>query len=344
MIDLSCEYLGLKLAHPLVPGASPIVDDIDLVLRFEDAGAPAIVMHSLFEEQIEGEAGGIRRAWEESAESGPEAVSYLPSPEMYALGPEEYLGQLGRIKERVRIPVIASLNGSTAGGWLRYARLLEETGADALELNVYRLPTEPDESGAEVEERAVEIVRAVRRSVRIPLAVKLSPYYSALPHLAARLHEAGADGLVLFNRFLQPDLDVETLEVTPRMPLSTSAELVLRLRWLAILGGGRLGTLSLAASGGVHTAVDAVKALMAGAHVTQMVSALLQGGPRYLSIVRTELREWLEAHEYRSIAQLHGSLSLARCPDPAAFERAQYMRMLQGWRDPRGRVRLPPVQ
>ncbi len=343
MIDLSTEYLGLKLSHPLMPGASPIVDDLDLVLRFEDAGAPAIVMHSLFEEQIEGEQLGIRRVLEQAAESTGEAASFLPSPEGFSLGPEEYLGQLARIKERVRIPVIASLNGSTPGGWLRYAKLLEQAGADAVELNVYFLPTDPSVGGAQVEDRAVEIVRTVRASVRIPVAVKLSPFYSSLPHLASRLEQAGANGLVLFNRFYQPDIDVEKLEVVHTLGLSTPAELVLRLRWLAILGGGPRRKLSLAASGGVHTAVDAVKALMAGAHAVQMVSALLQGGPRYLSIVKTELREWLEVHEYRSVAQLQGSMSLTRCPDPAAYERANYMRMLQGWRDPRGRVRLPPI-
>jgi dihydroorotate dehydrogenase (fumarate) len=328
-MDLSTTYLGLRLPHPLMPGASPMVDDLDTVRRLEDAGAAAIVMHSLFEEQIEGEA----RAWHgmaEHADAYSEATSYLPLPGDYPLGPHEYLEQVARIRRAVAVPVIGSLNGTTDAGWLSYARLIADAGASALELNVYYVATDPVEPGVDVERRVIDVLGTVKSAVTIPVAVKLSPYYSSVTHLAAALDRAGADGLVLFNRFYQPDLDLEALEVVPALRLSDPSELLLRLRWLAILSG-RVGP-SLAASGGVHGVDDAVKAVLAGAHAVQMVSALLRRGPEHLGRVRQGLERWLEAHEYESLGQAQGSMSLARSPDPAAFERAQYLRVLAGWR------------
>ena len=328
-MKLKTNYLGLPLAHPLMPGASPLVDDLDTVRRLEDAGAAAIVMHSLFEEQIEGEM----RAWHGlagHADAYPEALSYLPRPGEYPLGPHEYLEQVARIRRAVAVPVIASLNGTTDAGWLSYARLLAEAGAAALELNVYRVATDPNESGEHVDQRVVNVLRTVKGAVRVPVAVKLSPYYSSVAHLAAALEREGADGLVLFNRFYQPDLDLEALEVVPALRLSDPSELLLRLRWLAILSGRVRG--SLAATGGVHGAEDAVKAVLAGAHAVQMVSALLRHGPEHLARVRMGLARWLEAHEYDSLRQAQGSMSLARSPEPAAFERAQYLRVLAAWR------------
>ena len=329
-MDLSTQYCGLTLAHPLVAGASPLVDDLALVDRLSAAGVAAIVMHSLFEEQIRGEALARERFHDAHADSHAEAGTYLPRPEAFTLGPDEYLERLRQIKARVDVPVIGSLNGTTTGTWLAHARWMESAGADALELNLYDLVTDLDLSGQAVEERARQIVREVCRSVRIPVAVKLSPFYTALPRFAASLVEAGASGLVLFNRFYQADIDPEALEVVRSLRLSERGELLLRLRWLAVLSG-RVRT-SLAASGGVHDGVDAVKALMAGAHCVQLVSALLRHGPEHLATVRAELLAWLESHEYESLAQLRGSMDLTRCPDPRAFERANYVQVLQGWR------------
>jgi dihydroorotate dehydrogenase (fumarate) len=328
-MDLSTKYLGFDLPHPLMPGASPLVDDLDAVRRLEDAGASAIVMHSLFEEQIREEQ--ILTAYNlEQAASFPEAMAYFPRSEEFVLGPDQYLAQIRRIKEAVSVPVVASLNGVTHRGWLRYAALIEEAGADALELNFYHVATDPFEPGRQVEAVLLDIVRTVKKAVEIPVAVKLSPFFSSFAHLARELDQAGADGLVLFNRFYQPDIDVEALEVVPRLHLSGSAELLLRLRWMAILSG-RLRA-SLAVSGGVHTAQDVVKAVMTGAHAAQMVSALLRQGPDYLRTVRIALERWMEEHGYESLQQMQGSMSLLRCPNPAAFERANYMRILQSWR------------
>jgi dihydroorotate dehydrogenase (fumarate) len=328
-MDLTTTYLGFTLPHPLMPGASPLVDDLDTVKRLEDAGAAAIVMHSLFEEQIAREAAGLDGHRLAHEDAFAEARSYFPAPADYALGPDAYLEQIRRIKAAVGVPVIASLNGTTAAGWVDYARQIEQAGADALELNVYYVATDPRETGAEVERRLLEVVRSVKERIRIPLAVKLSPFFSSLPHLAHQLDALGADGLVLFNRFYQPDIDPEALEAVPRLHLSTSADLLLRLRWLAILAG-RVRA-SLAATGGVHTGLDALKAVMAGAHAVQLVAALLQRGPAYLRVVRDELARWLDEHEYDSLRQAQASMSLERCPDPAAFERGNYMRILQSW-------------
>lgn len=330
-MDLSTRYLGFDLPHPLMPGASPMVDDLDVVRRLEDAGAAAIVLHSLFEEQIEDEQ---RRFLDASERRRPdafaEARALLPRSEEFCLGPEPYLEQVRRIREAVAVPVIASLNGTTASGWLHYARLIAEAGADAIELNVYHVATDPRETGAAVEQRVIDALLAVKRAVKIPVAVKLSPYYSALARFAGRLDEAGADGLVLFNRFYQPDIDVETRKAVPTLALSQPSELLPRLRWLAILSG--CVRPSLAASGGVHDALGAIKAVMAGAHAVQLVSALLQHGPEHLARVRADLERWLVEHDYESLAQIQGCMSLERCPEPAAFERGNYMRVLQRWR------------
>jgi len=325
-MDLSTQYLGMQLPHPLVVGASPLADDLDGVRRLEDAGAAAIVLRSLFEEQITREQMSEHINLDSHGESFAEAASYFPSPHAFALGPFQYLEHLRRAKEAVRIPVIASLNGMTAESWLTFARNVEQAGADALELNVYAVETDLDASAASVEERTLQLVRRVREAVSIPLAVKVGPFYSAFGNMARHLAEAGADGLVLFNRFLQPDIDLETLSVDPHIHLSTSAELRLRLRWIAILRG-RV-PVSLAATGGVHTAKDVTKLLLAGADVTMLASALLRFGPERLAAIEADLVEWLTEREYESVEQLKGSMSQASCPDPAAFERGNYMRAL----------------
>jgi dihydroorotate dehydrogenase (fumarate) len=334
-MDLSTTYLGFELPHPVMPGASPLVDDLDSVRRLEDAGAAAIVMHSLFEEQLLAEE-YTRHMLDLSEDSYAEAQSYFPGgfdldvEAEVALGPDQYLEQIRRIRAAVAVPVVASLNGTTPGGWTRYASLIEQAGADALELNVYHVATNPFESSAAVEERLLETVASVRKVVRIPLSVKLSPFFTSVPHLATRLQAAGADGLVLFNRFYQPDLDLECLEATPRLQLSDSSELLLRLRSLAVLSAN-VDT-SLAVSGGVHNSYDALKAVAAGADGVQVVSALLRYGPAYLGVVREGMANWLEEHQYDSLRQLHRSMNLRRCPDPQAFERGNYVRILQSWR------------
>jgi dihydroorotate dehydrogenase (fumarate) len=327
-MKLTTRYLGLTLAHPFMPGASPLVDRIDTVLQLEDAGASAIVMHSLFEEQITRERFGHDQLLALSPASA-EASSYFPGGDGYALGPDRYLEQLSLIKRRVNVPVIGSLNGTTAEGWLEFARLIERAGADALELNFYHVATDLLEDAVSVERRVVDIVAVLKESIGIPIAVKLSPFYSSLPHLAAQLDRIGADGLILFNRFYQPDIDPLTLETVPQLRLSDSSELLLRLRWLAILSGRLRG--SLAVSGGVHEPIDAVKAIMAGATGVQIVSALLQRGPAYLRQIITGFAQWADEHEYESLDQMRGSMSLARCPDPASFERGNYVRVLQSW-------------
>lgn len=328
-MNLSTTYMGFTLPHPLVPGASPLVDNLDTVRRLEDAGAPLIIMHSLFEEQICREEVAVTRSIEVPQNAYAEALSYFPEPADFVLGPDNYLEQIRRIKETVGVPVIGSLNGTTDGGWLEYARLIEEAGADGLELNLYELATDLTVTGSVVEERALRVVRAVKESVAIPVAVKLSPFYSSITHFAARLDEAEADALVLFNRFYQPDMDIEGLELIRSVNLSNSAELLLRLRWIGLLSG-RIRA-SIAATGGVHTPADAVKAVMAGAHVVQVVSALLQRGPAYLLELRNGMARWMEEHEYESLEQMRGSMSLNRCDNPHAYERANYIKILQSW-------------
>lgn len=326
-MDLSTTYLGLNLPHPIMPGASPLVDNLDTVKRLEDAGAAAITMHSLYEEQITREQHGMVYHMELHDHGSAEALSYFPSAGEYRLGPHQYLDQIHLIKQAVAIPVIGSLNGTTAEGWLDYAKLIQEAGANAIELNVYHVAADPAEGGDAVERRLFDVVKAVKSAVTIPVAVKLSPFYSSVASVASRLGDIGADGLVLFNRFYQPDFNLEELAVESALTLSTSADLLLRLRWLAVLHG-RV-TFSLAVTGGVHTPADALKAVMAGASGVQVVSALLKQGPDHIRTLLDGIRAWLEQHEYESLEQARGSLSLERSPNPAAFERAQYMRLLQ---------------
>jgi len=328
-MDLSTTYLGLRLPHPLMPGSCPMGADLDDVRRLEDAGAAAIVLHSLFEEQITGTQLGAVRHMEAHANAFPEALSYFPKREEFLLGPQEYLEHIRKVKAAVKVPVIASLNGVTRGGWLDYGKRMQDAGADALELNLYYLATDPEESAAAVELGILDLVREIKKSIRIPVALKLSPFFTALPHFARQMDAAGVDGFVLFNRFYQPDIDVEELEVRRDLKLSDSSELLLRLRWLAILHGKVKA--SLAVTGGVHTALDALKAVMTGAHAVQVVSALYLRGPKHLRTMRDELSEWLEKHEYESLRQAQGSMSLERSPDPSMFERANYVHVLRSW-------------
>ena len=336
-MDLSTRYLGLDLANPFVVGASPLADDLDDAKRLEDAGATAIVMRSLFEEQIVREQLSAFLHTEMHGESFAEALSYFPNPSRFVLGPEEYLEHLRRLKEAVHIPVIASLNGSSPGGWLDYPPLMEKMGADALEVNLYPLALDLQVTGASLEETSLAAVREVLRAVHIPVAVKLSPFYTSFANFASRLDDQGVAGLVLFNRFYQPDIDVENLQVRESLQLSSAAELPLRLRWVAALAGKV--TASLAVTGGVHNAHDVVKSVMAGADAVQLVSALLRGGPAWLKGMRAELEHWMTEHEWTSLKEMRGNMSLLRCPDPAAYERANYMMILQGWRQETGGMR-----
>jgi dihydroorotate dehydrogenase (fumarate) len=328
-MDLSTNYLGIRLPHPLVPGASPLSDDLDTVKQLEDAGAAAIVLRSLFEEQITREQEATHNHWDSHDDAFAEAVTFFPSPDSFVLGPDEYLNHVQRVKQTARIPVIGSLNGMTPGGWLSYARLIEQAGADALELNVYHASTDFETSGSEVERQTIEMVREVKHGLKIPVAVKLSPFFTAFSHFAHQLDGAGADGLVLFNRYYDPDIDVRELNVLRTLQLSDSSELPLRLRGIAALAG-RVKA-SLAVTGGVHTALDVVKSTMAGAHITQMVSALLQNGPGHLRKVRADLEAWMEDNEWSSLNEMRGNMSQERIPNPKIYERANYMLMLQSW-------------
>ena len=329
-IDMTTKYLGLTLAHPVVAAASPLTGSIDSLFQLQEAGAAAVVLSSLFEEQIEHDAMAIHETLEFGAGAHAESPSgYFPGLDAYNSGPDFYLDLLEIAKQELSIPVIASLNGATLGGWTSYARLLEDAGADAVELNVYRVAADVDVTGAEVEETCLRLVAAVRGVVEIPVAVKVGPFFSSMANMARRLVDAGADGLVLFNRFYQPDFDLEELTVVPHLVLSTSSEMRLVLRWMAILRG-RVEA-ALAATTGVHTAEDVVKLILAGADVAMMASALLEHGPQHLGNVVDGVRAWFDEHEYASVAQGRGSLSQASSPDPSAFERANYMKTLTSY-------------
>lgn len=329
MVDLSTRYMGIPLKNPLVPGSSPLSADVSQIRKMEDCGAAAVVLHSLFEEQITFEAEQLTHHLTQGTESFAEALSYFPEAEDFRLGPDEYLEHLRKAKEAVDIPVIASLNGVSVGGWTDYAQKMVQAGADALELNVYYVPTDPGMSGQDVENRYLSVLKAVKSHVRVPVAMKLSPFFSSLANFARRLDEAGADGLVLFNRFYQPDIDLETRTVGPNLILSTSHEMRLPLRWIAILHG-RIKA-ALVSSTGVADGSDVLKMLMAGADATQIVSGLLRNGVEELNIIRSEMTEWMEEHEYESVQQMKGSMSQKSVEDPAAFERANYMKTLNSY-------------
>ncbi len=328
-LDLTTTYLGLHLKNPLVASASPLSKRLDYVRRLEDAGASAVVMYSLFEEQITHESAELDHYLSRGTHSFAEALSYFPDLETYNIGPERYLDHLHNVKSAVKIPVVGSLNGISPGGWVRYAQQIEQAGADALELNIYYLPTDLDLSVAELEETYVNLVKEVRAAVTLPLALKLSPFFTAFPHTARRFVEAGANGLVLFNRFYQPDLDLDTLEVVPNLELSTSAEMRLPLRWIALLSGRIPADFAL--TSGVHTARDVLKAVMAGANVAMMTSVLLASGINRLSQILAQMQVWMEEHEYTSLAQMRGSMSQRAVAEPAAFERANYLKALNSF-------------
>ena len=328
-VDLSTRYLGLPLKHPIVASASPLTGSIDSLKRLQDAGVAAVVLPSLFEEQIEHEEMATHNLMMYGAELSPEAHGFFPEMQNYPTGPDRYLKLIQEAKHALSVPVIASLNGHTPGGWTNIARQFQDAGADAIELNVYFLAASVDDTSAEVEQRYVDLVASVTQQVGIPVAVKVAPYFSAMANMAARLHQAGAAGLVLFNRFLQPDITLDELEVAPHLVLSTSDELRLALRWIAILRG-RVGA-SLAATGGAHTPEDVLKLLLAGADCVMLASSLLTRGPGHVEALVRGVQDWLSDREYSSVAQMKGSLSQQACPDPDAFERANYMRALQSY-------------
>jgi len=329
-MNLTTTYLGLKLKNPIVPSASPLSYNIESMKQLEDAGASAIVMFSLFEEQIEHERSEMIHYLTRDADSYAEALSYFPEVHQYNSGPEEYIDLIYKAKKSLEIPIIGSLNGISAGGWIDYAKNIEEAGADALELNIYYIPTDPALSGKEIENRYLEILHAVKSTVKIPVAVKLSPFFSGLSHMAQQLDKAGADGLVLFNRFYQPDIDLETMEVRPSVLLSTTQEMRIPLRWIAILYGKIKA--NIAATSGIHTTEDALKMLMAGADVTMVCSALLKHGPEHISTILQDMERWMTENEYVSIKQMKGSMSQKSIADPTAFERANYMKSLHSYK------------
>ena len=328
-MNLTTFYMGLELRTPIVVSASPLSEDIDNIKRMEDAGASAIVLHSLFEEQLREDNLKLDHYLEQGTLSSPEALTYFPEPAPRHFGPHEYLRHIARAKEAVKLPIIASLNGSSPGGWTQYAREIQGAGADAIELNIYNIPTDPHRSGTEVEQICLDIVAAVKKEVAIPVAVKLSPFFSNFANMANQLDELHADALVLFNRFYQPDIDLASLEVRPNLLLSTPMAMRLPLRWIAILHD-RVRA-SLAATSGIHRATDALKMLMAGADVTMLCSVLMRHGIEQISVIEREMIEWMDEHEYASIQQLRGSLSQKNCPDPSAFERAQYLRAISSY-------------
>ena len=328
-MSLATTYMGFELPHPLVPGSSPLADNLDNVRRLEDAGAPMLILRSLFEEQLAHEDITVEPAGDASVQGYLETLSRLPESGEYVFQPEGYLELIRKTKAAVSVPVLGSLNGTSEWGWLRYARLIEEAGADGLELNLYEVATEPDVTGQELELQGLEVLRAVKQAVKIPVAVKLSPFYASIPNFARQLDEAGADALVLFNRFYEPDVDVDRRELLS-VNLPSPLELLLRLRWTGILSG-RVNA-SLAVTGGVQTAVDVIKAVLVGAHSTQMVSALLRHGPAYLTQVRLDLERWLEEHRVESLSDIQGTLSLSRCREASPYQRANYLRQLQNWK------------
>jgi len=331
MTDLSTTYLGLRLKNPLVASASPLSRKVERVQRLEEAGIAAVVMYSLFEEQIIHESLELDHYLMQGTDSFPEAMSYLPDSGTYSLLPEKYLAKITELKRAVNIPVIGSLNGVSKGGWVRYARLMQDAGADAVELNLYYIPTDPALTAGELEDAQAALVADVKASISIPLAVKLSPFYTSLPQFARRLSEAGADGLVLFNRFYQPDFDLEELKIAHTLELSTSSDLRLPLRWISILHGSL--DVDLALTSGVHTATDVLKAMMSGAKAAMMASELLHGGPERIPAILSELQTWMEVHQYTSIMQMQGSMSRMSIAEPSVFERANYMKVLSSFRD-----------
>ena len=334
MVDLTTEYLGLQLANPLVPSASPLSKDLDMAKQLEDAGASALVMYSLFEEKIDYEEEHMARFLHEQSIGHGEASSFHPVPDNYISHQDEYLEQLHNLKTHLDIPIIASLNGTSSSGWIHYGKELQQAGADALELNVYYVAADPAETSRDVEARYINLLYDLRQHVSLPITMKLSSQFSAMLYMAQQLETAGANGLALFNRFYQPDVDLESLKVIPKLELSSSMESLLRIRWVALLHG-RVN-LSLAVTGGFHTTEDILKALLAGADVTHLCSALLHHGPEHLSEILQDLRIWLEEHEYESVSQLKGSISQQHAIDPAAYERANYVNVLDSFSHPRG--------
>ncbi len=327
-MDLTTTYLGLELRSPLVVGAAaPLTEDIQHLRQMEDAGAAAVVLHSLFEEQLRSDRLELHHHLEYGTESFAEALTYFPEPDLFHVGTDIYLDHIRAAKDMVDIPIIASLNGSTLGGWTDYARQIQAAGADALEINIYAIPTDLHTSAADIEQQYLDILKAVKSVVHIPVAVKLSPYFSNMAAMAHQLYEAGTDGLVLFNRFYQPDIDIEDLEVRPHVLLSTPQDMRLPMRWIALLYG-RI-PVDFAATSGIHKGQDVVRMLMAGATVTQLVSVLLRHGIGHLKNIEQELQTWLQEHDYESVQQLRGSMSQLRCPNPSEFERAQYMKAIQ---------------
>ncbi|AFZ59574.1 dihydroorotate dehydrogenase-like protein [Anabaena cylindrica FACHB-243] len=338
-MNLTTTYLGLELKSPLVPSASPLSQEIDNIKLMEDAGAGAVVMHSLFEEQLILEKYELHHHLTHGTESFAEALTYFPDITNFRIGPEEYLDHIRKAKEKVDIPIIASLNGFSVGGWTEYGKLIQEAGASALELNIYYVPTDPDLISQDIEQNYINILSAVKAAVTIPVAVKLSPYFTNTANMAKRLDDAGADGLVLFNRFYQPDINLETLEVEPHVLLSTPQAMRLPLRWIAILYG-RINA-DLAATSGIHNAHDVLKMLMVGSNITMLCSVLMRHGIDHIRCIEQEMREWMEKHEYESVRQMQGSMSQLNCPNPSSFERAQYMRSLQTYNPEWGRIYIP---
>ena len=332
MIDLSTTYLGLKLKNQLVASSGPLAKDIANLKKFEDAGIGAVVLHSLFEEQINAESLELDRFLSRSTESYAESLNYFPDMGRYNIGPEAYLEHIRKAKEAVRVPIIASLNGVSAGGWVRYARLMQEAGADGLELNIYLLPTDPEMAGDKVEANYVDLVRHVMANVRIPVAVKFGPYFSSIPNFCRKLDQTGVDALVMFNRFYQPDFDLEALEVKPNLFLSDSNTLLLRLHWVAVMYGHLRADMAI--TGGVHTVYGVLKSMMAGAKVAMSTSCLLRYGIGYAAQIIQDLREWMEEHEYETIEQMQGSMSVKHVTNAAVFERANYMKVLSSYVQP----------